>query len=474
VTPGSLPNRVVVVVGGGVAGLAAVSRLSEHDVLLLEESDRLGGRMASLTEPDGSFVNLGAHLLTGGRSSIAELAATSGLTTIPVPGIKSALWFDGALYMHRRAELYPFMLPLSMRERWALVRTGARIRLLAEAWRRARRPRSGESAALYRRRLARFRSERTFAELLDGLPPRVAAVFATAARRSSGEADELTVGAAVSIFGALWVGATSESVRNVSGGAGLLGEHWRHALGDRAVLGACVTEVHEDDDQVLVTYVVAGQEQRIAARHVIVAAPAPVAARILPAVPAEVGDQLRGVRYGPFVCMGLVTRDIGAVVWDDVYAVSTPGLAFDMLFHHTSSVRDADARAPGRKSLMCYAGGAHARPLLELSEAEVQTRFLADVEQVLPEVHGALDRVVVRHWPAGNCFPTPASDLTAVELWDARNGARVHLAGDYLAALGGTADAAAASGVAAADVVAADLVRVPAMPALDEGERRHG
>jgi oxygen-dependent protoporphyrinogen oxidase len=145
-----------------------------------------------------------------------------------------------------------------------------------------------------------------------------------------------------------------------------------------------------------------------------------------------------------------------------------------MLFHHSSSDRDADGHVPGRKSMMCYAGGAHARPLLELSDPEVRDRFLADVERVLPEVRGALDLVDVRKWPAGNSFPSPGCDLAAVEKWNAREGARVHLAGDYFAPLGGTADAAAASGVAAADAVLADLDRLPTVPTLDAGARRHG
>jgi oxygen-dependent protoporphyrinogen oxidase len=41
----------VVVVGGGIAGLAAAWRLRDRDVLLLEAGDRLGGRLRS--EPCG-------------------------------------------------------------------------------------------------------------------------------------------------------------------------------------------------------------------------------------------------------------------------------------------------------------------------------------------------------------------------------------------------------------------------------------
>jgi protoporphyrinogen/coproporphyrinogen III oxidase len=135
----------VVIVGGGAAGLAAASQLPRRGLLLLDEAEQLGGRLRSIPGPDGSWINLGAHVLTGVGSSIAELVTQTGLSTLPVPGVKSALWFGGRLYAMRRPEAYPFVLPLSPRERLALLRTGLRIRTLAEGWRRASRGRPGES-----------------------------------------------------------------------------------------------------------------------------------------------------------------------------------------------------------------------------------------------------------------------------------------------------------------------------------------
>src|SRR5580698_6538699 len=443
--------RDVVIVGGGAAGLTAASVLAGRDLLVLDEAGRLGGRLHSIPGPDSSWINLGAHVLTGGPSRIAALVAEAGLNTLPVPGVGSAIWFGDRLHTRRRVEAYPVVLPLSARERVALARAGLTIRLLARNWRRSSRRLPGESWPDWRHRLADFQSSRTFADLLGSPPVRVAAIF-----RSAGEADEVTAGAALSIFGALWSRTASSAVTNVAGGAGRVGERWQARLGDRAVLGARVTEVREHPATAEVRYVRDGQAGRLFARHVILAVPASLASALLPGAPPAIADELRAVAYGPFVCLGVATTGIGAVSWDDVYAIVTPGLAFDMLFHHSSSVRPGDA-VPGHKSLMAYAGGARARALLGAPDEQIRRAFTADLERVLPELRGHVAAAVVKKWPHGNCYPTPSSRLDRVLAWNRRPGARVRLAGDYFGALGGTAEAAASSGFAAGTGVARAL-----------------
>jgi protoporphyrinogen/coproporphyrinogen III oxidase len=465
----------VVIVGGGAAGLAAASQLPRRGLLLLDEAEQLGGRLRSIPGPDGSWINLGAHVLTGGGSSIAELVTQTGLSTLPVPGVKSALWFGDRLYTMRRPEAYPFVLPLSPRERVALLRTGLRIRALAEGWRRASRRRPGESWTEHRRRLASFQSRRTFSEVLGRPPRRVADVFCTAARRSAGEASDLSAGAAASIFGALWLGSAGATVTNIDGGSGLLGARWQEHLAGGAVCRAHVSAVTERRQLVEVAFTHAGRERCVLTRHVILAVPAPVAATLLSAAPAEVTAQLRRVAYGPFVCLGLATRELGSVPWDGVYAISTPGLGIDMLFHHSSSVRPGVA-VPGRKSLMAYAGGSGALELLSASNNEIRRAFLADIARVLPETAGQVAEAIVAKWHFGNCFATPGSSLDSVIHWNRRPRGRVRLAGDYFGALGGTADAAAASGRAAAAAVLAELAaaRECTTAALPGMEGRHG
>ena len=74
----------VVIVGGGVAGLAAGWRLRHWDTVLLESGTRVGGRVRS--ERRGPyFMNWGGHVYAGGNSSTAWLLNDTGVDSVAVP-----------------------------------------------------------------------------------------------------------------------------------------------------------------------------------------------------------------------------------------------------------------------------------------------------------------------------------------------------------------------------------------------------
>ena len=85
-------TRDVVVVGGGIAGLAAAWRLRDLDVLVLDAADRLGGRIRS--EPRGDvWLNFGAHVFGGPGSATGRLIAESGAHAAQVEGRLAAVAF---------------------------------------------------------------------------------------------------------------------------------------------------------------------------------------------------------------------------------------------------------------------------------------------------------------------------------------------------------------------------------------------
>src|SRR5437660_9547345 len=73
----------VVVVGAGLAGLAAARRLAArgHEVTVVEARERVGGRTEGLLLDDGTPLELGGQWLGEGHSRMRELARELGLPT---------------------------------------------------------------------------------------------------------------------------------------------------------------------------------------------------------------------------------------------------------------------------------------------------------------------------------------------------------------------------------------------------------
>ncbi|MFL6155984.1 MAG: protoporphyrinogen oxidase, partial [Marmoricola sp.] len=94
--PTPAPVRVVVI-GGGIAGLAAAARLHEErpdaEIVVLEGSSKIGGKL-QLAEVGGVTVDVGAEAMLNRRPEAVALTRTSGLgDAIVHPGTISAnLW----------------------------------------------------------------------------------------------------------------------------------------------------------------------------------------------------------------------------------------------------------------------------------------------------------------------------------------------------------------------------------------------
>lgn len=90
--------RDVVVVGGGVAGLVAARDLAAtgRDVLLLESSPRIGGKLRS-AEVAGLSVDVGAEAMLARRPEGLELAASLGAAVVHPTSATSGIFSRGAL-----------------------------------------------------------------------------------------------------------------------------------------------------------------------------------------------------------------------------------------------------------------------------------------------------------------------------------------------------------------------------------------
>jgi len=451
-------HKDVVVVGGGIAGLAAAWRLPEHDVLLLEAGDRLGGRMRSDARGE-LWLNHGAHLFPAPGTIVDRMARDCGLETVPVTGSMMGLALGSTQLTRGRVETYPLRLPLSPRDRVAFAVTGVRVQRAVAAYRRASAPRAGETPAEVRARVLAFEDDRSFAELLGPLPPAVEAIFSCAAHRATAELSELSAGCGLGLFALVWGGRRSLA-RNLLGGTGRLPAALGDALGARARTGCRVTALRPDGAEIVVEHLDGGRPRCVRARQVIVAVQAPFAAPLVAPVAAEASGALEGMTYGAFLSVAVETNETAPMPWDGVYAMATPGRVFDMFTNQAHALRADGPRRPGG-SLMLFAGGHGAAALMRESDEAITERFLADLHDLHPGTRRIVADATVQRWELGNAYARAGRHRLQAPLEGALGAHRnLHLAGDYFAELGNM-EAAARTGTAAAERVEATLRTLP-------------
>ncbi|HVC99965.1 MAG TPA: NAD(P)/FAD-dependent oxidoreductase [Candidatus Dormibacteraeota bacterium] len=458
-------TKDVVIVGAGIAGLVAAWSLRDRDAVLLEAEGRVGGRIRS--EPRGAYwLNLGAHLFPPAESCLGRIVSELGLETIPVQAGLTGLASNGRVLSRGRVETYPFRLPMPMGARVSFLRAGLRIHAGVREYLAVARPMETESSGQMRARLLAYRDDQTFAEYLGPVHPEVSSILRAAVNRVSAEPEELAAGAGLALFqfaGIFSRGREASQHGNVSGGSSNVPDRLARTLGDRVVLGAEVTRVAQEDHLVRVEFNQGGSSQNVLARAVIVATPAPVAHRIVTGLPPGLADALAAITYGPYVVGAILTKEVGPMPWDRIYAMVAVGKSFNLLVNTASILRSGAAREPGG-TLMVYGSADRGRVLLEKTDQEIRDCFLRDLQDVYPESRGIVDEVVIQRWALGVPYARPGRHrIQAVLEQPVGN---ILLAGDYTAPFA-EMETAAESGADAAmkvELILGDQGRVGKRP----------
>ncbi|MGH2954359.1 MAG: flavin monoamine oxidase family protein [Solirubrobacterales bacterium] len=356
----------VVVVGAGLAGLAAARRLraSGREVVVLEARDRVGGRVVNEPIGDGRVVELGAQWVGPTQDRILELIAELGLETFPTHGEGKNL-FERRGRVCRYSGTIPRLNPLALAESGVML---GRINRLAGKL---------DPAAPWEAKQAADWDAQTFETWIrsrvhtgaarDLMRLAINGVWAAEPRDLSLLHVLFYVSSAGSIEALLDTEGGAQQDR-VVGGTGLIANRLADDLGDGLVLGAPVRAIVHGDAGVGV----GAGELSVSARRAIVAMAPPLAGRIAydPPLPAVRDGLSARMAMGTVVkCMAVYDRPW----WRDEglsgQATSTDGpisVVFD------NSPPDG---SPG--VLLAFFEGRAAREASALNEAE-RRRIVAD------------------------------------------------------------------------------------------------
>ncbi|ONF73802.1 flavin monoamine oxidase family protein [Amycolatopsis keratiniphila] len=439
----------VVVIGAGMAGLMAATALSDRDVVVLEATDRAGGRVESVRQGD-YWINLGTQF-TEGTGPLIEALERHQVAMGTLAGKKVALALHGKQVDTSNPFGLMFRSRMTFLDRLGLAAVGARI--LAAAPFLQMNP-GNRLAKRVRAKLDALSAS----YVLRGIGSEVARdmVRSWSGQWMGCEPEETAATQFVFSMGILLTDPAK--VPNFSlpeGGNQTLTDVLATDLGDRLRLNSPVTSVEWTEDGVVVDYADENGPARIRARRAIVAVPSDVAVKLMPGLPPEYRSAFDDIRYGRYVVVGFFTHEEGPQRWDDYIAVSTPQLSFQAMFNHAAALRGPGARKPGG-ALACFAGGAVADNLFELTDEEIVNRFTADLLSLYPELEGKLDEGIVRRHHRVVPFWAPGGRASLPTL--RRHLGPVHLAGDYQLDMPSLADAAS-SGERAAEQVRASLPR---------------
>jgi protoporphyrinogen/coproporphyrinogen III oxidase len=418
----------VIIVGGGLAGLAAAWRLKHHDILLLESDGRIGGRVQSERRGD-YWLNWGGHLYAGAGSATDELFNSVGITALPVPGILSAMSMNGKLLTDGHVETYPFRVPMSWKSRFAMIRAGAKVRAAVIKYSKVAKKRPGEDYRVQQQRILDFMCDRTFADFTGKLPPDADAIFRPTVSRSTGSPETMTAGSGVGYFHTVW-NKSDGLGKNIFGGPSTLTHTMATTLGERVQLNAKVLEVLQKEDRVVVRYNQEGVIHVEEARYAVLATPATITKEIAKDIDPEIANALGQIKYGPHVSAAFLTNETGPQVWDSVYSFATPKRSFDVILHQSNLVRSMQTERKPGSSFMLFSPGESGRRLIDLPDEEILQKYLNDLDEIFPGFSNHVVEASVGKFPFGSAYDFPGREKIQPIL--TKFAGRLFLAGDYL------------------------------------------
>lgn len=448
--PKRTPKKVIVI-GAGVAGLAAAYELTEagHDVTVLEARGRVGGRVQTMREQfsDGLYAEAGAMNVFDTHDWTLKYIKLFGLTldSSAPSTLASVTYLRGRRFVSKQGQPLDYPLDLTAEEKKMGRRGMWEKYVLAVAKEVGDYDTPGwPSAALLKY------DRMTFTEYLraQGASADAAMLLGLGALGAFGDGAN-TVSALVLLRE---IAHRSRLKQNyyIRGGTDLLPRAFAAKLSGRIRYGAPVVGLEQDSNGVRVAYLHAGESESVAAERVVCAIPFSVLRRVR-VTPELTPEKRRAVEEMPYTSVTRAYLQTSSKFWlEEGLTGSATTDIYNMLVFD-----GAPGQSPRRGIIEAYFAGPHARRLTSMREPERVLSTLALMEKVHPRVRREFEVGATKCWDedewarGGYAWYKPGQMSTLLP-HVARAEGRIHFAGEHASSLFGWMQGALESGNRAA------------------------
>ena len=360
----------VVIVGGGVSGLSAAYFLRERDFLLLEKEPHWGGN-AYREEYAGQEFATGSAFDEKGTVS-QQLAQEIGLTLLPIdcpdPSIVDGKWIPDLW----RSGLDQLPYPASVRESFKKFRD--------------------EFLKLDPEKDAEHLDSLALSHYLQGYPPEIKQWWDAYGPSNWGAASDDT-SAYVAADDFKFLNSADDPRVTLPGGNGAFSAKLASTLqskhSEQMIADATIVSVAQQKAEVHITYITGGTLHTITAKHVIMATPKFITARIVAGLSDAQHDAMLSFRYCPYPVINMI---FDKPVYNRAYDTWCPGNSFsDFIVADWVLQKHGDyVQKDNILSFYTPLNEARRSTLLQLDSCQqLASRVLADFRKLQPEFSSA-------------------------------------------------------------------------------------
>jgi protoporphyrinogen oxidase len=381
--PPASARHDVVIVGGGVSGLAAAYRLQSRDFLLLEKEPHWGGNAYGM-EYEGSTYATGSAFLTKDEFAY-RFAKEIGLEPLPVNSSDASI-LHGELILDTWGEgLDKLPYPAPVRESFKKFKK--------------------EMLAIDVEKRVKEIYNKPFSDFLKGYPGELKQWWDNFGPSNWGATSgETAAGIAIEALQEMAEESRVDDRHTWPGGLGAITKKLADILQpkykDRMQTGATTIAVVSEKSEVQVTYMQGGELKTVAAKAVIMAAPKFITRRIVDGLTDRQSEAMHQIRYIPYPVVNLI---FDKPVFNQGYDTWCPGNSFTDFVVADWVIQKQEGYRQKLNIISCYTPMKEEERgylLNEIGARKIAASVLADFQKLMPGLN--VDPVEVHIYRRGH------------------------------------------------------------------------